>query len=48
MIIADKIYSTVANKCPRCHSGKMFENNNPQPFERFKNEGELRSLSFNL
>ncbi len=29
MIIADKIYSTVANKCPRCHSGKMFENNNP-------------------
>jgi len=23
------LYSTVANKCPRCHSGKVFENNNP-------------------
>ena len=25
-------YSTVANKCPRCQSGIVFENNNPYSF----------------
>jgi uncharacterized protein (DUF983 family) len=37
MIIPEIIYSTAANKCPRCHKGKVFENNNPyslkKPFE---------------
>ncbi|MDX2174584.1 MAG: DUF983 domain-containing protein [Bacteroidota bacterium] len=33
MIIPEKIYSTVANKCPRCHQGKVFENNNPYSFK---------------
>lgn len=33
MIVPNVIYSTVANKCPRCHHGKMFENNNPYSFE---------------
>jgi uncharacterized protein (DUF983 family) len=23
------LHSTLTNKCPRCHSGKVFENNNP-------------------
>ncbi len=32
MIIPEIIYSTVANKCPRCHKGKVFENNNPYSF----------------
>jgi len=25
--------STVGNKCPRCHQGKVFENNNPYSFK---------------
>lgn len=29
MIIPEITYSTVANKCPRCHKGKVFESNNP-------------------
>jgi len=29
MVVPEILYSTVANKCPRCHQGKMFENNNP-------------------
>lgn len=29
MIIPEVIYSTVANKCPRCHKGNVFKNNNP-------------------
>ncbi|MGZ3919796.1 MAG: DUF983 domain-containing protein [Bacteroidia bacterium] len=29
MAISEIIYSTVANKCPRCHHGRVFENNNP-------------------
>jgi uncharacterized protein (DUF983 family) len=32
MGITDAIYSTVANKCPRCHQGQVFENNNPYSF----------------
>lgn len=32
MIIPEITYSTVANKCPRCHQGKVFENNNPYNF----------------
>jgi uncharacterized protein (DUF983 family) len=23
------LYATLSNKCPRCHSGKVFESNNP-------------------
>lgn len=26
--VTEAIYSTVANKCPRCHQGKVFENDN--------------------
>lgn len=33
MIIPEIIYSTAANKCPRCHKGKIFENNNPYSFK---------------
>lgn len=29
MIIPEIAYSTLSNKCPRCHQGKVFENNNP-------------------
>lgn len=29
MVVPEILYSTVANKCPRCHKGKMFENDNP-------------------
>ncbi len=29
MIVPEVIYSTVANKCTRCHKGKFFESNNP-------------------
>lgn len=32
MIIPEIIYSTVGNKCARCHKGKVFENNNPYSF----------------
>jgi uncharacterized protein (DUF983 family) len=34
MIIPEIIYSTAANKCPRCHNGKVFENNNPYSFKK--------------
>lgn len=27
--LKDTLYTTVSNKCPRCHHGKVFENNNP-------------------
>lgn len=30
--ISESIYSTVANRCPRCHEGKVFENDNPYSF----------------
>ena len=33
MIIPEIIYSTVSNKCPRCHKGKVFKNNNPYSLE---------------
>jgi len=29
MRVPEIIYSTVGNKCPRCHKGKFFEYNNP-------------------
>jgi uncharacterized protein (DUF983 family) len=32
MRIAEILYSTVANKCPRCHQAKVFEKNNPYTF----------------
>ncbi len=32
MIIPEIVYSVVANKCPHCHKGKVFENNNPYSF----------------
>lgn len=34
MIIPEIIYSTTANKCPRCHNGKVFEKNNPYSFKK--------------
>ena len=27
MVVPEIIYSTVSNSCPRCHKGKVFENN---------------------
>lgn len=33
MIVPEIIYSTTANKCARCHKGKVFENNNPYSFK---------------
>jgi uncharacterized protein (DUF983 family) len=33
MAISDLMYAAVPkNKCPRCHEGKVFENNNPYNF----------------
>ena len=29
MRIPETLYSTFANKCPRCHQGKVFANRNP-------------------
>ena len=29
MLLTEIIYSTVANKCPRCHQGKLFVQSNP-------------------
>lgn len=29
----DTMYCTVANKCPSCHKGQVFENNNPYSFK---------------
>jgi uncharacterized protein (DUF983 family) len=34
MIIPEIIYSTAANKCPRCHKGEVFKNNNPYSFKK--------------
>jgi uncharacterized protein (DUF983 family) len=34
MIISEILYSTAANKCPRCHKGKVFENSNPYSFKK--------------
>jgi uncharacterized protein (DUF983 family) len=34
MLVPEIIYSTTANKCPRCHKGKVFENNNPYSFKK--------------
>ncbi len=33
MIIYDIIFSTLANKCPRCHGGNIFESGNPYNFK---------------
>ena len=32
MKIPETIYSAAANKCPRCHEGKVFSHNNPYLF----------------
>lgn len=32
MMLAEIIYSMAANKCPRCHQGKVFTYNNPYRF----------------
>lgn len=32
MLIPEIIYAAAANKCPRCHRGKVFEHNNPYNF----------------
>ncbi|MDI9339631.1 MAG: DUF983 domain-containing protein [Sediminibacterium sp.] len=32
MILPEVFYSTVANKCPRCHKGKVFSSRNPYNF----------------
>lgn len=29
MMLTEILYSTITNKCPRCHTGKVFTNNNP-------------------
>lgn len=34
MIVPEIIYSTAANKCPRCHKGKVFVNNNPYSLKK--------------
>lgn len=34
MVIPQIIYSTIANKCPRCHKGRIFEKNNPYTFDK--------------
>lgn len=33
MVIPEIIYSTVRNKCSRCHQGDVFENKNPYSFK---------------
>lgn len=33
MRIVDIAHDTVANRCPRCHKGHVFENNNPYSFK---------------
>ncbi|HXB10500.1 MAG TPA: DUF983 domain-containing protein [Bacteroidia bacterium] len=32
MTLKDVLFSVMANKCPRCHKGNFFENNNPYNF----------------
>jgi len=32
MALKDVLYSVMTNKCPRCHKGNFFENNNPYSF----------------
>ncbi len=32
MAFPNYLYCTVTNKCPRCHEGKVFENDNPYNF----------------
>jgi uncharacterized protein (DUF983 family) len=34
MKVPELIFSTVANKCPRCHKGSMFATNNPYRLNR--------------
>ena len=33
--ISSALYSIANNKCPRCHQGKFFENNNPYVLSKF-------------
>jgi uncharacterized protein (DUF983 family) len=32
-----RLYSVLANKCPRCHQGNFFETNNPYDLKKFAN-----------
>lgn len=43
MIIPEVIYSTVANKCPRCHKGQVFKSSNPYSFGRIFDMEEVCS-----
>ncbi|MBK9282853.1 MAG: DUF983 domain-containing protein [Sphingobacteriaceae bacterium] len=46
MKIAEVIYSTTANKCPRCHTGKVFSVNNPFLFNKsFQMEKDCTSCN---
>jgi uncharacterized protein (DUF983 family) len=36
MVLTEIFYSAATNTCPRCHTGKMFMNNNPYSLEAFK------------
>lgn len=40
MILYDIIYSTLANKCPRCHKGAIFVSGNPYNPKSFANMHE--------
>lgn len=33
MNIGNVLHAALYNKCPRCHAGKVFENNNPYSFK---------------
>lgn len=36
MVLSEIGKSVVLNRCPRCHSGKMFLTNNPYSYDAFK------------
>lgn len=38
MLIPEVIYSATANKCPRCHTGKIFSSPNPYSRDALKME----------
>ena len=43
------LYSIINNKCPRCHEGAFFENNNPyklRKFDKMNNECPVCSQKF--
>jgi len=35
MKLAEKLFSVLNNRCPKCHKGPVFEINNPYNFKRF-------------